>query len=75
MLDALTATVNKDFKKMLLWPFHIKGRNRVVALESSGECLKLALVEFGAKGKKVVKLAARTAVLQEDLSKTLMSLE
>jgi Tfp pilus assembly PilM family ATPase/Tfp pilus assembly protein PilN len=74
MLDGLTATVNKDFKRMLLRPFSMKRRKVVVALESSGECLKLAQVQFGAKGKKIVKLVARTAVLQEDLSKTLMGL-
>ncbi len=74
MLDGLTTTVNKDFKRMLLWPFHSKRRTMVVALESSGECLKLAQVEFGAKGKKIVKLVARTSVLQEDVSKTLMGL-
>ncbi len=59
---------------MLLQPFHSKRRNTVVALESSGECLKLALVVVGARGKKTVKLVARTAVLKEDFSKTLMGL-
>jgi len=73
-MTGLTATLNKDFKRMLLRPFQNKQRNRVVVLESSGEFLKLAQVEFGAKRKKIVKLVARTAVLQEDLSKTLLDL-
>jgi len=46
----------------------------VIALELSGECLKLAQVEHSVRGKKIVKLVARTVVLKEDLSKTLVGL-
>ena len=59
---------------MLPRPFRVSQSNRIVVLETSGECLKLALVECGAKSKKIIKLVARTVVLQEELSKTLLAL-
>jgi len=54
-------------------PFQIKPRRKVVALESSGEYLKLAVVESTPRGKKLSRLLARTVVLQDDLSVLLRS--
>jgi len=60
--------------KKLAFPFRINRQRTVVALESSGEYLKMAQVTSSAGGKKLVKLVARTAVLQEDMSKMLVDL-
>ncbi len=60
--------------KKLAFPFRINRQKTVVALESSGEYLKMAQVSSNAGGKKIVKLVARTVVLQEDLSKMLVDL-
>ena len=73
-MDVSTITLRENFKRIFPRPFQMKPGRTVVALESSGECLKLAQVEVGARGKKIVKLVARTVVLKEDLSKTLVDL-
>ena len=51
-----------------------KSRKTVVALESSGEYLKLAVVSVTPRGRKISKLVARTVVLQEDLSTLLQGI-
>ncbi|NIO09515.1 MAG: pilus assembly protein PilM, partial [Deltaproteobacteria bacterium] len=74
MLDAISSVAGRDFKRMLPWPFHPRASKQVVALECSGECIKLAQVDVSGKSRKVMKLAARTVVLQEDMPKTLLNL-
>jgi Tfp pilus assembly PilM family ATPase len=73
-MDVLNATLSKDLRRMFSWPFQSNRQRTIVALESGGEWLKLAHVEISPKGKKIVKLAARSVVLQEDLSKMLVDL-
>ncbi len=73
-MDVSTVTLRENFKRIFPRPFQMKPGRTVIALESSGECLKLAQVALGAGGKKIVKLVARTVVLKEDLSKTLVGL-
>ncbi len=73
-MDVLKAAVSKDLRQMFSWPFQVNRQRTIVAVESGGEWLKLAHVEISPKGKKIVKLAARTVVLQEDLSKMLVDL-
>lgn len=62
------------FIRNLSLPFTTRRHRTVVALESSGEYLKVAQVSSGPGEKRVLKLIARTVVLQEDLPKILAEL-
>src|SRR5712692_3331174 len=59
---------------IFLRPFQSRRRRTTTALELSGEWLKLAQVEVGAKGKRLLRLIARPVAPQEELSQTLVDL-
>src|SRR5437867_5428212 len=60
--------------RILLRPFQSRRQRTTTALELSGEWLKLAQVEVGAKGKRLLRLIARPVAPQEELSQTLVDL-
>ncbi len=69
-----TVTLSENLRRVVPRPF-LKKRNRtIVALEFSGEWLKLAQVEVSDKSKRLVKLVARPVVFQEEQSKALLDL-
>lgn len=67
-------TVNKNLKWVIRRSFQIRRQRTIVALEFDGKWLKLAQVAVSAKGKRLIKLIARTVVLQEELPKMLLDL-
>lgn len=73
-MGSSVAAVSKHLKQVIPRPFQSKRQRTVIALEFSGEWLKLAQVEVGGKGKRLLKLSARPVPLQEELSKTLSDL-
>ena len=60
--------------RIFLRPFQSRRQRTTTALELSGEWLKLAQVEVGAKGKRLLRLIARPVAPQEELSQTLVDL-
>lgn len=74
MMGSSMLPVNKNLKRLIPRPFQMRRQRTIVALEFSGEWLKLAQVSVSAKGKRLIKLVARTVVLQEELSKMLLDL-
>jgi Tfp pilus assembly PilM family ATPase/Tfp pilus assembly protein PilN len=68
------ATIGRRLTRLrglLRRPFLSRRRRTVTALELSGEWLKLARVETGATGKRLLKLIARPVALQEEIPQIL----
>ena len=69
-----TALLSKSLKRVIPLPFQMGRERMIVALEFSGEWLKLAQVAVSEKGKRLVRLVARPVVFQEEQSKILLDL-
>ena len=69
-----TVTLSENLRRVVPRPFLMKRNRTIVALEFSGEWLKLAQVEVSDKSKRLVKLVARPVVFQEEQSKALLDI-
>ena len=69
-----TAPLSKSLKRVIPLPFQMGRERTIVALEFSGEWLKLAQVAVSEKGKRLVRLVAKPVVFQEEQSKILIDL-
>jgi Tfp pilus assembly PilM family ATPase/Tfp pilus assembly protein PilN len=69
-----TVTLSENIRRVIPLALKMRRQRTIVAIEYSGEWLRLAQVEVSDKSKRLVKLVARPVVFQEEQSKALLDL-